>query len=169
MNELNPAVIEGMVQEGLTREDVSRRLTANLGQQRGLSVRRFCDRNCISSRSRDGRKTIKGYLLSSQLQRIAESLRVVMPGYHRLLQTRTARQTNPIPYTAEYFGHKLHADQNEKLVIYGVTHYAAVEGYSGMIVSLITMSIKNSITIYESLFEYAKANVLFNTVSVTSF
>ena len=38
-----------------------------------------------------------------------------------------------------------------------------------MIVSLIAMSIKNSITTYEFLFEYVKANVLFNTVSVSSF
>ena len=54
MNELNPAVIEGMVQEGLTHEEISRRLTANLGQQRGFSersVRRFFQRNSILSKS----------------------------------------------------------------------------------------------------------------------
>ena len=35
---------------------------------------------------------------------------------------QTARQINPFPYHASYFGHKLHVDQNEKLVMFGVTH-----------------------------------------------
>ncbi|WAQ94000.1 hypothetical protein MAR_006471, partial [Mya arenaria] len=34
-----------------------------------------------------------------------------------------ARNINPIPYFAEYFGHKLHTDQNEKLAMFGATHY----------------------------------------------
>ena len=29
---------------------------------------------------------------------------------------------NPIPYKADYPGHKLHIDQNEKLVMYEVCH-----------------------------------------------
>jgi len=37
---------------------------------------------------------------------------------------------NPVPYRANYFGEKLHFDQNEKLVTYGVTHVLAVDGYS---------------------------------------
>ena len=32
-------------------------------------------------------------------------------------QDRADQQLNPIPYQADYFGHKLHVDQNEKLVI----------------------------------------------------
>ena len=31
------------------------------------------------------------------------------------------RQVNPMPYRADYFGQKMHFDQNEKLVMYGVT------------------------------------------------
>ena len=34
------------------------------------------------------------------------------------------------------FGYKLYIDQNEKLVMYGVTHVCIVDGYSGEIVGL---------------------------------
>ena len=64
----------------------------------------------------------------------------------------TAKQLNPVPYSAEYFGHKVHIDQNEKLVMYGVTHVCARDRYSGKVVSFITMPIKNNIEIYENLF-----------------
>lgn len=61
--------------------------------------------------------------------------------YQLLRSTRTECQTNPIIYCAEYFGHKLHIDQNKKLVMYGVTHICAIDGYSGMIVGFITTPI----------------------------
>lgn len=64
-----------------------------------------------------------------------------------------ARHTNPIPYHAEYFGHKLHIDQNEKLVMYGVTHVCAVDGYSNKIVGFVTMPIKNNLEIYTHLYQ----------------
>ena len=63
--------------------------------------------------------------------RVGQSLAPVRPAYHRARQRNTSLQTNPIPYNAEYFGHKLHIDQNEKLVMYGVTHVCAIDGYSG--------------------------------------
>ncbi|CAG2216976.1 unnamed protein product [Mytilus edulis] len=50
-----------------------------------------------------------------------------------------ARNLNPIPYRAEYFGHKLHCDQNEKLVMFGLTHVAAIDGYSGKVVTWASM------------------------------
>ena len=53
---------------------------------------------------------------------------------------------------ADYFGHKLHVDQNEKLVMYGVTHVVARDGYSRMITGYTTMAIKNNLTIYEKMF-----------------
>lgn len=59
---------------------------------------------------------------------------------------------NPVPYSAKYFGEKLHIDQNEKLVLFGVTHVCAVDGYSGMIVGFATMPIKNNKVIYQELF-----------------
>ncbi|CAG2250686.1 unnamed protein product [Mytilus edulis] len=41
-----------------------------------------------------------------------------------------SRNFNPVPYQADHFGHKIHLDQNEKLVMFGVTHVIAVDGYS---------------------------------------
>ena len=57
---------------------------------------------------------------------------------------------NPKVYKADYFEHKLHVDQNEKLVMYGVIR--ARDGYSGMITGYTTMVIKNNLTIYEKMF-----------------
>ena len=65
----------------------------------------------------------------------------------------TTRSLNPIPYSADYFGHKVHVDQNEKLVLYGVTHICAIDGYSNKIVAFITMPIKNCIEIYSHLYK----------------
>ena len=48
---------------------------------------------------------------------------------------------------ADYFGRKLHVDQNEnlhlKLVMHDETHVVARNGYSGMITGYTTMAIKN--------------------------
>ena len=49
---------------------------------------------------------------------------------------------------ANHFGEKLHLDQNEKLVMYGVTHVVAVLWYSRKIVHFITIPKENSIVIY---------------------
>ena len=84
--------------------------------------------------------------------RVGKSLQRVNPGHHRQRQTRTHRLTNPISYSSEYFGEKVHIDQNEKLVMFGVTHVCAVDGHRGRIVGFATMPIKNNIVIYESLF-----------------
>ena len=96
-------------------------------------------------------------LLSSQGVRVSEvrvgiSLKRVSPGHHHERQTATNKQLNPVPYQADYFGHKLHIDQNKKLVMFGVTHICAVDGYSGKIMSFITMPIKNCIEIYDHLY-----------------
>ena len=99
---------------------------------------------------------VKGFLHSRGIRvwdkRIGEALRVVAPGYHSRRQSLAIRQINPIPYYAECVGHKLHIDQNEKLVMYGATHVAAVDGYSGFILALITMPVKNNLLIYDHLF-----------------
>ena len=47
----------------------------------------------------------------------------------------------------------MHIDQNEKLVMYGVTHVCARDGYSGMIVAFTTMPIKNNLEIYEHVYK----------------
>ena len=103
-----------------------------------------------------GRKMMTGLLSSHGMnisqQRVGESLSRVSPAYQDARRTATARQTNPAPYHADYVGHKIHIDQNEKLVMYGVTHVAAVDGFSGMIVGFITMPVKNNIEIYSNLY-----------------
>ena len=62
------------------------------------------------------------------------------------------RCINPKVYTSLYFGNKIHMDQNEKLVMYGVTHVIARDGYSGYITSHATMPVKNNLTIYEHVY-----------------
>lgn len=85
-------------------------------------------------------------------KRVGSSLRRVCTAYHDRRVTRTQSQTNPVPYCAKHVGEKLHIDQNEKLVMFGVTHVCAVDGYSGMIVGFVTMPIKNNVIIYEELY-----------------
>ena len=106
-----------------------------------------------------GRKTLTG-LLASEGIRIAEkrvglSMQTLAPHQHKARQLNVARQLNPHPYTANYFGHKLHVDQNEKLVMYGVTHAMAIDGYSRKIISFITMPIKNCVGILIHMARYA--------------
>lgn len=74
---------------------------------------------------------------------------------------------NPTPYYAEYYGHKLHIDQNEKLVRFGVTHVAASDGYSGKLLGIISMPVKNPVLIYDDLFRYVfKVDVLLITFCI---
>lgn len=85
-------------------------------------------------------------------QRVGEALQSVNPGYQHARRCSTARKLNPVPYHADYFGHKLHIDQNEKLVMYGVTHICAVDGFSGKVVGFVTMPVKNNVEIYTHLY-----------------
>ena len=56
----------------------------------------------------------KGYNISER--RISQSLiRVAHESYEQRRQD-THDKLNPIPYVARYYGHKLHIDQNEKLM-----------------------------------------------------
>lgn len=80
-------------------------------------------------------------------QRIRQSLRRVAPVYIQHRYTNSYHQLNPTPYYAEYYGHKMHLDQNEKLIRYGVTHVAASDGYSGKILGIVSMPTKNNLAI----------------------
>ena len=95
---------------------------------------------------------LSSYGIHVDQQRVRQSLNRVSPGYQRARQVATTRQTNPVPYHADYAGHKLHIDQNEKLVMYGVTHVAALDGYNGTIVRFVSMPIKNNLEIYDNLY-----------------
>ena len=88
------------------------------------------------------------------VQRVGKSLRRVKPDHHYMRRTCTERQTNPVPYRANYFGEKVHVDQNEKCVMFGITHVCAVDGYSGKIVGFATFPIKNNAIIYEKVYRY---------------
>ena len=60
-----------------------------------------------------------------------------------------------------YARHKLHVDQNKKSKMFGVTHVAAVDGLSGMIVEFfLTMLVKNNIEIYSNLYKHFENNAL---------
>ena len=87
-------------------------------------------------------------------KRVGVALSMVSPRYTAQRRTSTTRAVNPIPYRADYFGHKLHIDQNEKLVMYGVTHVAAIDGHSRFVVAGTTMPVKNNLTIYREIYKY---------------
>ena len=85
-------------------------------------------------------------------QRVRTALHRASPAYCAARQQYSYRQLNPTKYYAQYFGHKMHLDQNEKLNDYGVTHVAASDGYSGKLLGVISLPVKNNILIYENLF-----------------
>lgn len=103
-----------------------------------------------------GRKMMTGLLASQGFkvsqQRVGLSLKRVGQYHHSRRQNTIQRLINPIPYTAAYFGEKLHIDQNEKLVLYGVTHVCAIDGFSGKIVGFVSMAVKSNSIIYEKLY-----------------
>ena len=59
------------------------------------------------------------------------------------------RRFNPIPYNAQYFGHKIHIDLNEKLVDFGCVLVGAIDGYSGYLLSYFAIHRKNCIQVCE--------------------
>ena len=91
---------------------------------------------------------MKGHLAARGIRvseaQISECLKRICPEGHEACRSN---RVNPIRYQANYFGHKLHLDQNEKLVEYGVTHVIARDGFSGKIVSYLTLPIKNNLAI----------------------
>ena len=91
-------------------------------------------------------------------RRIGLALSATTPQYHSRRRSDTARLTNPIPYRADYFGHKMHIDQNEKLVMYGVTHVVAIDGHSRFILAGSTMPLKNNGKIYSEVYRLVVFN-----------
>ena len=170
--------ITSRVRRGQTYQQISEDLRRRYPSVRGLScrsVRRFCRardiryRSGLNTRELDlvvsatvrlvghsyGRRTMQGLLRAGGVnvsqRRIGRSLGRVAPGAQRGRRQQVHRHLNPIPYRARFYGDKLHLDQNEKLVMFGVTHVIAVDGFSRRIVGMITIPIKNAITIYKAL------------------
>lgn len=110
---------------------------------------------------RDGhsyrRRTLSGLLRSRGIvvgeNRIAGSMSRIAPAAQTGRRQRASRNLSPPPYTARFFGDKVHFDQNAKLAMYGVTHVMAVDGFSRKIVGMITIPVKNSVAIYHTLMQ----------------
>ncbi len=103
-----------------------------------------------------GRRTMTGLLAAEGVRvgegRVGRALREVNPAYQQARRNQAERRLNPILYHASHFGHKLHIDQNEKLVMYGVKHICAIDGFSGKVVGFITTPVKNNLEIYQHMF-----------------
>ena len=74
--------------------------------------------------------------------------------HHTLRKINAAKFLNLLPYRADYFGHKRHIDQNEKLVVYGEKHVLAIDCHSRFIAAFSTMPIKNDAIIYDEVYGY---------------
>ena len=84
--------------------------------------------------------------------KVRQSLKRLDVPSHQIRRETAGRLLNPKCYNADYFGHKVHIDQNEKLKMFGVTHAMARDGYSGLIVAFFTMHVKNNLKIYEKIY-----------------
>uniref|UniRef100_A0A1A8QU98 Si:ch211-227p7.1 n=2 Tax=Nothobranchius rachovii TaxID=451742 RepID=A0A1A8QU98_9TELE len=148
---------------GTARRGFSERNVRRWCAEQGL-VEEFCPDNRLEieiaqsiseTGSSFGRKMMTGYLSAKGLKaaegRVVRILRSIHQPYHTMRQ-QGARNLNPVPYNAEYMGHKLHVDQNEKLVMFGVTHVMAIDGFSKKVVGHSTMPIKNNLIIYEEVY-----------------
>jgi hypothetical protein len=51
-------------------------------------------------------------------------------------------------HTAHHIGHKLHIDQNEKLIRYGSNHILVIDGFSSRKIYFTKMPRKNNLLIY---------------------
>lgn len=67
-------------------------------------------------------------------------------------RTNTVNRINPVRYSADYFGHKLHLDKMKNSA-FGVPHVIARDGFSGKIVAYMTLPIKNNVAIYDGIFK----------------
>ena len=154
-----------LLSEGRTYEEVSGYITSQTGYRRGLSprsLRRYCNTRGLRNRPPTsaqldavvatfiqrvghsyGRRMMHGVLSSQGIRasqrRIGESLQRLAPIQYAQRRREATSLLNPLPYRAAYFGEKLHLDQNEKCVMFGITHVVAVDGYSRKIVGFITI------------------------------
>ena len=77
-------------------------------------------------------------------RKVGNELKKICPRTQAERCMQAGRLFYPKVCKADYFEHKLHVDQNEKLLLYGVTHIVARDGYSGMITGYTTIAIKTN-------------------------
>ncbi|XP_060774401.1 uncharacterized protein LOC132884562 [Neoarius graeffei] len=171
--------IKELFESGKTHAEISNALQ-QMGAERcsKMSVRRFCSTHNLKRKRHVtdteleravigsiwetgpsyGRKFMTGYLATQGVRaaecRVGDTLREVHRPYHEL-QRQGARNINLVPYHAAYMGHKLHMDQNEKLVM---IHVLAIDGFSSKVVAHCSMPIKNNLVIYEEVYRSAVVN-----------
>ena len=67
---------------------------------------------------------MKGFLKSTGIdagdRRVGKVLSLVSPVNQMAGCANVQRNINPVPYKADYLGHKLHIDQNEKVAMYSM-------------------------------------------------
>ncbi|XP_056293263.1 uncharacterized protein LOC130208261 isoform X1 [Pseudoliparis swirei] len=173
-------IVQQMMHSGCSDVDIKKHLLFECGLRRGTSVaniRKFCkDHGLKRQRVTDqqleaavsnaitqggptyGRKMMTGSLAAAGVfaseGRVGAVLRNIHPPYHKA-RCQGARNLNPVPYHAAYVGHKIHMDQNEKIVMFGVTHVLAIDGFCSKIVGQATMPVKNNLTIYNDVYRSA--------------
>ena len=59
-------------------------------------------------------------------------------------------------FKKDYFCHKAHKNQNEKLKMFGAAHVMARDGYSGMIVVFSRIPVENNLFIYDEIYSHFK-------------
>ena len=110
--------------------------------------------SCVKDGENYGMMTagLRSMGVSISERKVGNALKKICPSTQAERCMQAGRSFNPKVYKADYFGHKLHVDQNEKLVMYDVTHVVACDRYSGMITGYTTMTIKSNLKIYEKMF-----------------
>lgn len=107
---------------------------------------------------------LSGALRSKGIQigetKVGKVLYEINPNAQKRRGSTAGRSLNPKTYKADYFGHKIHFDQNEKLGMYGVVHVCARDGFSGMIIGHSTMTKKNNIVIYDEIYRHVCEYIL---------
>ena len=102
-----------------------------------------------------GRRMMHGVMKAKGINvgetKIGKILGEINPEAQRKRQNVADRSLNPKVYNAEYFGHKIHYDQYDKIGMFRVVHVCARDGFSGKIVGHATMATKNLI-IYEEVY-----------------
>ena len=80
---------------------------------------------CMEEKLMRGMVSSEGFEITEK--HIASSLHRVAPEAYEAQRNDTHDRLNPKPYIALYHGHKLHIDQNEKLVNFGVVYMSLLE------------------------------------------